>query len=423
MSPFKKGHGHRLSAHGDRLGFWELRINVSSLDTTVRSEEAAEARRGLFALVVLTALHFVVDTIASQITPLWPTLEQHYHLPTFWMLFIWTLAGSFSQLGFALIGDRAASRWLVWCGPAVSCVCLGCLGLFEHFLALAVLLAIAGMGIASFHPEGATSAGNCWPNARSRALSIFAMGGFLGQSVGPPCGGWVVDHFGLSALSHGIAIGLLLLLTLRLVYRPTAAPARSHAQVTAGNWAVLRKRISILLMLLTAGTVRVIATAGVPITLAYWLKSLKFSDGAIGAVQSPYLAGIGLGGLLAAIVVRPQRERLTLWLVPLFCVPCLLAMPNLQGFALSAAAGATGLFLGIAQPVFISYGQQLFPESQRVASSITMGVSWGAGGAIVAGLIDVCGRRQSFDIAFVVFSVAVMISSVLCVLLPRVKRK
>lgn len=387
------------------------------------SRETKSVNSGMFSLIVLTSLHFVVDTIASQITPLWPTLEQHYQLPTFWMLFIWTLAGSFSQLGFALIGDRAASRWLVWCGPAVSCVCLGCLGLFNHFFMLAALLAIAGMGIASFHPEGATLSGNCLPNARSRAVSIFAMGGFLGQSLGPPCSGWVVDHFGLSALSHGIAIGLVLIFALRLVYRPMTAPLRSHALVTARTWAALRKRFSVLLMLLTAGTVRVIATAGVPITLAYWLKSLRFSDGTIGAVQSPYLAGIGMGGLLAAIVVRPQRERLTLWLVPLFCVPCLLAMPSLQGFALSAAAGATGLFLGIAQPVFISYGQQLFPESQRVASSITMGVSWGMGGAIVAALIDVCGRRQSYGIAFVTFAVAVVISSLLCVLLPRVDRK
>ena len=400
---------------------------MTSLDTSVvPSDESGRARAvdsGTAALIVLTTLHFVVDTVASQVTPLWPTLEKHYQLPTFWMLFIWTLAGSFSQLGFALIGDRAASRWLVWCGPAVACICLGCLGLFSHFLALAALLAIAGMGIASFHPEGATLSGNCWPHARSRAVAIFGMGGFLGQSLGPPCSGWVVDRFGLTALSRGISIFLILMLALRWVYRPTVPLPRTHLDVTAGVRNVLKKRRALMLLLLTTGTVRVIAAAGVPVTLAYWLKSRQFSDADIGAVQSPFLAGIGLGGLLAAMMVRPERERLTLWLVPLFSVPCLLAMPSLGGFALSAAAGATGLFLGIAQPVFISYGQQLFPENQRVASSITMGVSWGMGGAIVAALIDVCGRRQSFDMAFVAFAAAVVISSVLCVLLPHTERK
>ena len=393
---------------------------MTSLDTTAEGSDDA-ARRATFSLIVLTALHFVVDTVASQVSPLWPTLEQHHRLPTFWMLFIWTLAGSFSQLGFAMIGDRAASRWLVWLGPAVSCVCLGCLGLFEHPLRLALLLTIAGMGISAFHPEGATLAGSCWPNGRSRAVSIFAMGGFLGQSVGPPCSGWVVTRFGLPALTHGIAIGLVLMLVLRVIYRPAHPVMQARLVGTVSAWNVFMKRRSILSLLLSAGISRVIAAAGVPITLAYWLTSLDFSKAEIGWVQSAFLAGFGVGNLLAAIVVRPDRERLTLWLIPLFCVPCLLATPSLTGLALSASVLATGLFLGIAQPVFISYGQQLFPESQRIASSITMGVSWGAGGAIVAGLMDVCGRRQSYDLAFMAFAAAVVVSSVLCVLLPKTK--
>jgi FSR family fosmidomycin resistance protein-like MFS transporter len=216
---------------------------------------------------------------------------------------------------------------------------------------------------------------------------------------------------------------LTLMLALRLAYRPAESAARGHAVVTTGVWTVFARRRGLLLLLLSAGTVRVIAAAGVPITVAYWLKSMRFDESAIGIVQSAFLAGIGFGGLIAAMAVRPERERLALWLVPLFCVPCLLAMPSLSGLRLSAAACATGLFLGIAQPVFISYGQQLFPESQRVASSITMGVSWGTGGAIVAALMDICGRRQSYDIAFVVFAVAVVVSSVLCVLLPRTKQE
>ena len=206
-----------------------------------------------------------------------------------------------------------------------------------------------------------------------------------------------------------------------MTYRPSASVSLSHSNVTASAWSVFSRRRGLLCLLLTTGTVRVIAAAGVPATLAYWLTSIKYDVAEIGLVQSAFLAGIGLGGLLAAIAVRPSWERLTLWLVPLLSVPCLLAMPSLTGLALSAAAGTTGLILGIAQPVFISYGQQLFPESQRVASSITMGVSWGIGGAIAAALIDICGRRQSYDLAFVTFAAAAVLSSALCVLLPKTR--
>ncbi len=48
----------------------------------------------------------------------------------------------------------------------------------------------------------------------------------------PPCSGWVVTRFGLSALTHGIAIGLLLMLALRLIYRPAHSAKRAHSAVT-----------------------------------------------------------------------------------------------------------------------------------------------------------------------------------------------
>jgi FSR family fosmidomycin resistance protein-like MFS transporter len=60
----------------------------------------------------------------------------------------------------------------------------------------------------------------------------------------------------------------------------------------------------------------------------------------------------------------------------------------------------------------------MLPESPRVASSITMGVSWGIGGGIVSGIIDLCERWQSYDAAFAGFAVAATLSSVLCVALP-----
>ena len=38
-------------------------------------------------------------------------------------------------------------------------------------------------------------------------------------------------------------------------------------------------------------------------------------------------------------------------------------------------------------PVYISYGQQLLPSGERVASSITMGVCWGVAGGLVAAAV------------------------------------
>jgi FSR family fosmidomycin resistance protein-like MFS transporter len=86
----------------------------------------------------------------------------------------------------------------------------------------------------------------------------------------------------------------------------------------------------------------------------------------------------------------------------------------------AGSVGLSGLLLGISLPVLISFGQQLMPDSQRIASSITMGVSWGIGGGIVSLILYLCERGGHFEPAFPAFAVATLASSVLCIWLPVV---
>jgi FSR family fosmidomycin resistance protein-like MFS transporter len=95
-----------------------------------------------------------------------------------------------------------------------------------------------------------------------------------------------------------------------------------------------------------------------------------------------------------------------------------LAIPSASGGLLVTAVCLTGILLGISLPVLISYGQQLMPESQRIASSITMGVSWGIGGGLVSIVLAWCRATGRFEPAFVVLGLATAISSVLCIWLP-----
>ncbi len=57
---------------------------------------------------------------------------------------------------------------------------------------------------------------------------------------------------------------------------------------------------------------------------------------------------------------------------------------------------------------------------QRAASSITMGVSWGISGAIVAALIGVLNQSDKLEYVFLWFGGACVVSSVLCFWLPSV---
>lgn len=374
-------------------------------------------------LIFAAATHFLVDTVAGMLNPLWPRMDAHYSLGG-WesaaLFFLWQVSTSVSQFVFGLYGDRFHARWLLWAGPLAAIVCLGSIGLTHSPLVLALLLSIAGLGIAAYHPEAATLAGSCAPEHRSRAMSIFTMGGFMGQAVGPIFSGNLVDALGLPGLAWAILAGLLAAALLIPLGRHALDMPATSARPAARLRDVVSGRIPQLLLVLVIGSLRIIAAGGVPVLIGYLLQTRGSSAAETGFVQSAFMLGIGLGGLICATLVRHHHERLILWLCPLAVAPVVIAIPWVFGGTLVAAMGLSGLLVGISLPVLISYGQQLMPDSQRIASSITMGVSWGVGGGLVSIILAICKATGRFELAFIAFAFATALSSFLCIWLPPI---
>ena len=167
------------------------------------------------------------------------------------------------------------------------------------------------------------------------------------------------------------------------------------------------------------GTLRVMAGVGVPLALAYVIKARGGTNAPIGVAQSAFMLGVGAGSLGCALFVRGRDERRVLWTLPLACVPFLLACPYVGFTRLVVCVAAVGVLLGAASPILVGYGQRLLHEGPRVASSLTMGVTWGFGGMIVAGIMAVANRAGRPDLAFPVFAASVLVSSLLCAWLPE----
>ena len=183
----------------------------------------------------------------------------------------------------------------------------------------------------------------------------------------------------------------------------------------------MRGKLSLVVVLLAVGVLRILPALGVPLALAYVLKSTDSSNAVIGAVQSSFMAGIGFGAMVCAAFVRPKWEHTILWVLPLCAAPLLAILAFVDwggGWTTVSLVGTCGLLLGVTMPVYISYGQQLLPHSQRVASAITMGVSWGIGGGIVATVMWLCMEYDSLSSIFGFFALAAILSSGLCYFLP-----
>ena len=373
----------------------------------------------LLILALLAATHYLVDFVAGTVNPLWPMLERH--VPgvagnVLWVYIPWMVTTSFSQLLFGMWADRLALRWLIWGGPAVAVICLSCIGYAPNFVVLATLYALGGLGVAAFHPEAAALAGSLVPTQRSRAMAVFALSGYLGQSCGPFYSGSMTEELGLRGLIWGLAWGggplLLLAIALSVARQQPAEPARpTAAQKT-------RIRPGLLAILLAIGSLRITPALGVPFTLAFLLDASGAAGSTIGFIQSVFMAGIGMGAMGCAAFGRREYERGAIWLLPLCAAPLLIAMTWAQGWILAVLVWSAGLLLGFTMPIYISYGQQLIPQSQRVASSITMGVSWGLAGGFMMGTFEVFRSLDVLAWMFPLYAVMCITSSVLCRWLP-----
>lgn len=394
---------------------------TTAIDPGLAASPSTNLTSPLTLLVLLSVAHFVVDIVASTTNPIWPALEQNLSLERgglLWVYVCWSLSTSFSQLFFGIWADRYPSRWLIWMGPLMAMLCISCVGLATHSWGLAALMIVGGFGVAAFHPEAAATAGALMPSQRSRAMAIFALCGYLGQAIGPFYSGTVTDALGLPGLTWGIAWGLPLLLLLWLGMRdaPVATPAPASRDRDESRPPL---PVNVVLLLLAVGGLRIMPALGVPLALAYLLESSSASNAVIGAVQSAFMAGIGLGSMACAAFVRRHWERTALWLFPVLATPLLATLSLAGGWLLVALVGTCGVLLGITMPVYISYGQQLLPHGQRVASSITMGVSWGIGGGCVALAMSVFNAHDALSSIFLFFAAASVASSVLCYWLPH----
>ena len=83
-----------------------------------------------------------------------------------------------------------------------------------------------------------------------------------------------------------------------------------------------------------------------------------------------------------------------------------------------ASLALCGVVLGGAQPILIGYGQRMLPDGQRLASSITMGATWGISGAAVAAVLALANAAGQPGMAFYVFAASTLASCAVAWVLP-----
>jgi FSR family fosmidomycin resistance protein-like MFS transporter len=372
-------------------------------------------------LLLLALAHFTIDGYSSFFSPLLPLLVTKLDLSLTAvgaLVALASIASSFSQPVFGLIGDRLHRPWFVAFGPLVAAVFMSGIGMVSSYGALATLLMLGGIGVAAFHPQGAAlSVGLA--ERRSVAMAIFVTGGTLGFSLGPLFAVTVVGAFGLertwiAAIPGLILAGLLLGWFMRDAGHPVERRPRPRL---SGLKPVLRPLTLLYLVVVCRSAV----SYGFMTFLPLYLNRQGWSIQQAGSLLTLHLVFGALGGFVGGwladrwggrtVVVRSFVLATPLYIAFLF-------LPDWRGLACLVLGG---FFLQASLPVNVVMGQELSPEHSSTIASLLMGAAWGVG-ALLIGPVGALADARGLHTALLVLAGLLAVGYAFALALPVVRR-
>lgn len=285
---------------------------------------------------------------------------------------------SFGQWPLGLAADRFGARTFAILGPALTVTAMSLLSVMPHYWAVAMLLVLAGLGTAAFHPAGASLV----PEGQSRGLrmALFSAGGTLGVALGPILITQVVARFGLPAVPFLLIPGAFLLLGIGLTL-PTPSPNNREKVGFARH--PERGRV---LRLWAMGMFRdVVGTSVSGFLAVVWARRGASLTGA-GLTLTLYALAGALGDITGGRLSDRYGRREILAGALLLAIPALYLFLLTRGILSLAFLALFGFASAASVPVSVVYGQELMPESKGLVSGLLLGLAWGVGSLLVTGV-------------------------------------
>ena len=259
-------------------------------------------------------------------------------------------------------------------GLAASAVFVSLIGLSPNVLVLGALLTAGALGVAAFHPSGAVLASRHAPR-RSVAMGYFLSGGGVGLALAPIVVAWVVRQWGEVNLWVICLPGLAFACW---IWASSRGEARSVPEGKGLDLRAMFARDARPLWALFA----MASLRSLVITAFMFFVSVLGAARGWDVVESGRAATLFLacsvgGSLLGGHLAQRCDQR---WLLALSCA---LASPLFHVFAATPsqvgtlAFGAAGLVFGVANPVNVSFAQELRPQNASMVSGLMMGLAWG----------------------------------------------
>lgn len=337
-------------------------------------------------VTLVAASHLCIDITQGALPALLPYLLQSRHLSyssAGGLIFAGSVASSIVQPVFGYYSDRFSQPWLMPAGLALAGICMSLIGLVPGYWTMVLVVAVCGLGVAAFHPEGARQINRLSGRQKATAMSLFSMGGNLGFAVGPALVTLLLWLDGLRGTIYlmvpCLAMAVVLLPWLRVLTRSQEAVAPA----ATGTHEQQRDAWLPFVFLSLAVIFRSIVFYGLLMFIpAWWIHRLGQSTASSGAILTLFIVcgviGTFIGGRLADRYgyLTLLRTGFVLLLPLLFLLMLIPPVP-----AAVAIVALIGLIYYAPFSTMVVLGQQYLPNRVGLASGVTLGLAVSIGGA------------------------------------------
>ncbi len=370
------------------------------------------------AMATLSGGHLAVDFSSGAVPALLPFFVLEFDLSytaTAVLMLAVLVSSSLVQPLFGLLSDRRGAIWLLPAGVAVGGLGTGLAAVAPRYELVLLLVFVAGIGIAAFHPEGAKFAAYASGHKRASGMSYFNIGGNTGYALGPiivtPLVLWLGLTGGLLAMLPVLVAAAVLLRSLHGLEDLAPAPeARERSSAVDDIRAMTILGVVIAL--------RSVAWFGLLTFVPLWVVENGGSEGEGNRMLSLMLVAGAAGTLVLGPVADRVGLRRTLLLTQVALPFLVIAFVAVGGVLGTVSLMLVGLCVVGTFGVTMVLSQLYLPRHVGMASGLSVGLAMGLGG-IAAVALGVVADAIDLETALYVAAVAPGLGAVLCLALPR----
>lgn len=305
-----------------------------------------------------------------------------------------TITSSLLQPVFGYLVDQKNQRWMVYLGTLWMAGLVSLAGVVKYYPLQLVLVTLAGMGTAAFHPQASAMISAVSGHRKGFFQALFVAAGNVGWALTPLMTVPFVLHFGLGMSPAffllGLGAALMLWLTApRLETNPRAAPPPFWSAI-GHVWADLVKVVLVV-------ACRSLAYFGLVAFLPLYLQHANVSPLTSSRLLFLMLFAGALGGMAGGYLSDSVGRKPVIVGSLALATPVFYLYLHSTGVAAYILLALAGACLLASFSVTVVVAQELISKNAAVASGLVLGFGVGTGGLGV-GLMGLLAQRWGMDL-------------------------